>query len=77
MRHSSDFLLPSTIRLLYCSLVRLHLKYVYPIWSCYFVKRMLFPERIQHRFLRFVNNRLHYSMSRTYYDYSITNNYSS
>ena len=59
MRHSSDFLLPLTIRLLYCSLLRLHVEYVYLIWSCYFVKRMLLPERIQHRFLRFASRRLH------------------
>lgn len=59
MRHSSDFLLPLTIRLLYCSLLRLHVEYVYLIWSCYFVKRMLLPERIQHRFLRFASKRLH------------------
>lgn len=58
MRHSSDFLLPLTIRLLYCSLLRLHVEYVYLIWSCYFVKRMLLPERIQHRFLRFASKRL-------------------
>ena len=59
MRHSSDFLLPLTIRLLYCSLLRLHVEYVYLIWSCYYVKRMLLPERIQHRFLRFASRRLH------------------
>ena len=58
MRHFSDFLLPLTIRLLYCSLLRLHVEYVYLIWSCYFVKRMLLPERIQHRFLRFASKRL-------------------
>lgn len=59
MRHSSDFLLPLTIRLLYCSLLRLHVEYVYLIWSCYYVKRMLLPVRIQHRFLRFASRRLH------------------
>lgn len=58
MRHSSDFLLPLTIRLLYCSLLRLHVEYVYLIWSCYYVKRMLLPVRIQHRFLRFASKRL-------------------
>lgn len=59
MRHFSDFLLPLTIRLLYCSLLRLHVEYVYLIWSCYYVKRMLLPVRIQHRFLRFASRRLH------------------
>lgn len=58
MRHFSDFLLPLTIRLLYCSLLRLHVEYVYLIWSCYYVKRMLLPVRIQHRFLRFASKRL-------------------
>lgn len=55
LRASKYFRNVSTLKLLYCSLVRPHLEYAAIVWSPYQVKYYKLLEKIQHRFLRRVS----------------------
>lgn len=69
-RFSRDFRNPVTLRVLYTSLVRAHLKYATVIWSPYHREHVNSLESVQRRFLRFASFKLGSPMSRFDHEYS-------
>lgn len=69
-RFSRDFRNPVTLRVLYTSLVRAHLKYATVIWCPYHREHVNSLESVQRRFLRFASFKLGSPMSRFDHEYS-------
>lgn len=57
IRNSNSFKV-STVKILYCSLVRSVLEYLSPIWSPHYTLHVHSIERIQRKFLRYINYKL-------------------
>lgn len=53
-RSSRDFLNTSTMKLLYCALVRPHLEYCSSVWTPYYNVHVRAIEGVQHKFLRYI-----------------------
>jgi hypothetical protein len=69
IRVAGDFLNISTMRLLYLSLVRSTLEYNLVVWSPFYNVHIKLLERTQHKFLRYVNYRMGFTLQELDYDY--------
>ena len=73
LRVASDFKNTSTIRILYTSLVRSCLEYGSTIWNPCYKVHIASLERVQHKFLRYVNFRLGIPLDSLNYDFLLNN----
>jgi hypothetical protein len=69
VRITRDFLNIDTMRLLYLSLVRSILEYGSVVWSPFYNVHIKQLERTQHKFLRYINFRMGFTMQELDYDY--------
>ena len=72
MRTASSFKRIKTFKTLYCSLVRSHLEYCSPIWSPSYAVHQRSIERVQNKFLRFVNYKLNIPIIKLDYQYILS-----
>lgn len=65
-RQTQHFQTMSSVKLLYCSLVRPHVEYCSSVWSPHYATHVRQIERIQHKFLKYISFKFH--LDRLAYD---------
>ena len=70
-RHTSEFCTITSLKILYCALVRSHLEYASCVWSPHYAVHVGRIERVQKRFFRHINYRFLQNENLTYSDHCL------